>query len=328
MRQEGRTERLIWDAHVCLPLSPNTDVRDLLAYRAAGVGFLSLNIGMCMNPRVQIDPVIEHFTAAIAATPGLKLVRSVNDLDQDGVTGVAFDLEGARPLEGRAEAVTDFHRRGVRMMHLAYNRNNDVAGGCHDAPMGLTALGHDVVAEANRVGVMLDLSHTGEASSFDIIAASDQPVVYSHANPRALYDHARNISDAQMRAVAEGGGVVCPTGVAKFMGLSQAPKAADMLPLIDHVLAVVGEAHVGIGSDMWFGQEGVDETPPGAPFDPHYWWPEHFGYDHEGAELGGGYLAPEEWQVLPGLLDQRFGPRVADLILGENMRRVAQAVWR
>ena len=238
-------------------------MRDLLAYQRAGVDFISLNIGMCMNPLSQIEPVIDHFTAAIAATPGLRLVGSVDDL-QPGVTGVAFDLEGARPLQGRAEAVATFHAQGVRMMHLAYNRNNDVAGGCHDAPMGLTALGHDVVAEANRVGVMLDLSHTGEASSFDIIAASTRPVVYSHANAAALHDHARNISDAQMRAVAATGGVVCPTGVGSSWGWI-APTAQDMLPYIDHALATVGEEHVGLGSDMWFGQDGVDETPPPDP---------------------------------------------------------------
>lgn len=322
--------RLLWDAHVCLPLSVQTDVRDLLAYRAQGLGFLSLNIGMCMNPLSQIEPVMAHFRAAIDATDGLKLVSTLDDLE-DGVTGVAFDLEGARPLGGRAEALADFHAAGLRMMHLAYNRNNEVAGGCHDAPQRLSPLGHDVVAEANRLGVMMDLSHTGEASSFDIIAASTKPVVYSHANPRALFDHARNISDAQMKAVADSGGVVCPTGVGKFMGLDRAPRAADMMPYIDYTLGLVGEDHVGLGSDMWFGQEGVDETPPATPelgaFDKHYWWPESFGYDHSGAELGGGYFPPEDWGVLPGMLDAAYGPRVADKILGLNMRRVAAEVW-
>ena len=288
---------------------------------------MSLNIGMCMNPVEQIDAVIDHFSTAIDATDGLKRVQTVADLEP-GVTGVAFDLEGARPLAGKAEAVATFHARGVRMMHLAYNRNNDVAGGCHDAPMRLTALGHDVVAEANRLGVMLDLSHTGEATSFDIIQASSLPVVYSHANPRALHDHARNISDAQMRAVAETGGVICPTGVAKFMGLEHPPSGADMMALIDYTLNIVGEEHVGIGSDMWFAQAGVDETPPGEDFDPHYWWPEAFGYDHGGDEaLGGGYMEPPVWFDLPALLDARLGGRVADLILGQNMRRVAAQIW-
>ena len=82
--------RFKWDAHVCLPISVATDVRDLLAYQRAGVDFISLNIGMCMNPLSQINPVIDHFTAAIAATPGLKLVSTVDDLEP-GVTGVAFD---------------------------------------------------------------------------------------------------------------------------------------------------------------------------------------------------------------------------------------------
>ena len=317
--------RFLWDAHVCLPLSVDTDVRDLLAYRAMGVGFLSLNIGMCMNPPLQIWPVIESFTQQISATPGLKLVSTLADLE-DGVTGVAFDLEGARPLGGDPSEVARFHAAGVRMMHLAYNRNNDIAGGCHDVPMGLTELGQEVVAAANEAGIMLDLSHTGETSSFDIIRASTQPLVYSHANPSALFNHARNISDAQIRAVADSGGVVCPTGVGKFMGLRHAPTAADMLPFIEYTLNVAGEAHVGLGSDFWFSQEGVDETPPGD-FDKHFWWPEGFGYDHSAAEIGGGYLAPDQWGVLPALLDARYGPRIADLILGENMRRVAAQLW-
>ena len=115
------------------------------------------------------------------------------------------------------------------------------------------------------------------------------------------------------------------------MGLAQSPSAADMMVLIDYTLNAVGEAAVGVGSDMWFGQDGVDETPPesltGAPFDPHYWWPESFDYDHSGTALGGGYMEPQEWRVLPGLLDKRYGERVADLILGQNMKRVAAQVW-
>ena len=111
------------------------EVMSCCTANSAGVDFISLNIGMCMNPLSQISPVIDHFTAAIAATPGLKLVSTVDDLEP-GVTGVAFDLEGARPLQGRAEAVATFHAQGVRMMHLAYNRNNEVAGVATTHPWG------------------------------------------------------------------------------------------------------------------------------------------------------------------------------------------------
>ena len=106
--------RFKWDAHVCLPISVDTDVRDLLAYQRAGVDFISLNIGMCMNPLSQIEPVIAHFTAAIAATPGLALVGSVDDLEPGVVATLVTHAVGSdRLLASRAATES---RRGDRIV--------------------------------------------------------------------------------------------------------------------------------------------------------------------------------------------------------------------
>src|SRR3546814_4626505 len=82
-------------------------------------------------------------------------------------------------------------------MHFAYNRNNAVGGGCHDVDVPLTAYGRRLVAEVNRLGILVDCSHTGHRTSLDIMALSAKPVVFSHANPRALKDHQRNITAEQ-----------------------------------------------------------------------------------------------------------------------------------
>ena len=116
---------------------------------------------------------------------------------------------------------------GVRQIHLAYNRNNSVADGCHDVERGLTPLGRRMVAAVNDAGLLMDCSHTGRRCSLDIMAASTRPVIFSHSNPLALVEHGRNVTDEQIRACAATGGVVCVSGVSMFLGTRE-PTAADV----------------------------------------------------------------------------------------------------
>ena len=195
-------EALVWDAHSCLPLKPDADIGDLLRHKAAGIDYVSVNVGMDMNPVADVIRVIAGFRASLAARPeDFVLVGTVAELRQakrDGRLAVSFDLEGSLPLAGDLAMIGLYRDLGVRQMHLVYNRNNAVGGGCHDLDFGLSDYGRRVVAEINRVGILMDCSHTGERTSLEIIEASTKPVVFSHANPRALVDHGRNISDAQI----------------------------------------------------------------------------------------------------------------------------------
>ena len=166
---------------------------------------------------------------------------------------------------------------GVRQIHLAYNRNNSVADGCHDVERGLTPLGRRIVAAVNDAGLLMDCSHTGRRCSLDIMGASARPVIFSHSNPLALVEHGRNVTDEQIRACAATGGVVCVSGVSMFVG-SRTPTAEDVARHAAYVAELVGVEHAGIGLDISFRQDGIDETPPG-PYDPDYWWPRSAGYD-------------------------------------------------
>jgi len=182
-----------------------------------------------------------------------------------------------------------------------------------------------MVAAVNEAGVLMDCSHTGRRASLDIMAASTQPVIFSHSNPLALVEHGRNVTDEQIRACAGTGGVVCVSGVSGFLG-TRTPTADDVARHAAYVAEMVGVEHVGVGLDISFHEEGLDDTPPGD-FDATYWWPKSAGYDRAIARMT--YTPIETWTLLAGAL-QRTGMSAeeAGLVMGDNMVRVARQVWR
>ena len=148
--------------------------------------------------------------------------------------------------------VAKFREVGVVYMTLCHNGDNDICdsargNGEHD---GLSAFGRKVVAEMNRVGMMVDLSHASEKSFYDAIDASSLPVVCSHSSCRVLCDHPRNLTDDQMRAIAAKGGVVQITMYKGFLVPEGEATLSDFMRHLEHAIAVAGIEHVGIGTDF------------------------------------------------------------------------------
>ena len=319
---------IIWDAHACLPLHPRADFAPLDRYRAAGVDYVSVNVGMDMNAVPQVMSVIAGFRARLAAHPGrYVLAGSVDDIEaaaRSGRLAVGFDLEGALPLQEQPEMVALYAQLGVRQIHFAYNRNNSVADGCHDVERGLTPLGRRMVEAVNAAGMLMDCSHTGRRCSLDIMAASSQPVVFSHSNPLALVEHGRNVTDEQIRACAATGGVVCVSSVSAFVGAAE-PTASDVARHAAYVAERVGIEHAGIGLDIGFSEDGLADWPEGS-VDETYWWPRSAGYDRAISRMA--YAPVASWLELSDEL-QRTGMSAAEaaLVMGGNMVRVARQVW-
>ncbi len=313
---------------MCLPLHPQASFAPIDALRRFGLNHVSINVGMDMNPVSQIMAVIARYRATIAAHPDKYVqVNNLADIERaraGGQIGVAFDLEGAVPLLDQPEMVALYAQLGVRQIHFAYNRNNPVADGCHDVARGLTPLGQRMVAAVNVAGLLMDCSHTGRQCSLEIMAASSQPVIFSHANPASLVDHGRNLTEEQIRACAATGGVVCISGVSKFLGVTD-PVAADVARHVAYVAELVGIDHVGIGLDNGFSQPELDDTPPGD-FDASYWWPRSAGYGGGIADIR--YTPIDTWRLLPDALRAvGMSAAEADQVLGGNMLRVAGQVW-
>jgi membrane dipeptidase len=184
----------------------------------------------------------------------IELVRSHEDIQRinaDGKVAVLLALEGAEPLGMDLSALRLFHRLGLRMVSFAWMRRTAFGDGTweNDSKGGLTRLGRQAVAEMNRLGIIVDISHASDQTAWDIIEASSAPIVASHSNARALHPHLRNLTDDQIRAVAGGGGVIGAVAVPRFISDSE-PTIARWVDHVDYLVEIAGIDHVGIGADF------------------------------------------------------------------------------
>jgi len=316
---------IVWDNHACLPFTETgRSLPELARYRRAGADAVTINIGDSDVPLEVLTRMAETIRGFVQAHPDdYVLGLSTADLRAAKATGrlaVCLDVEGVHAFAGDASLVERFYRLGVRWMLLVYNRRNLAGSGCHDdEDTGLTAHGRAILAEMDRVGMITCCSHAGYRTAREILDSSGRPVIFSHSNPRALHDHPRNIPDDLIRAAAATGGVVGINGVGLFLG-NREPAAADVVRHADYVARLVGARHVAIALDYLF--RGGELQEPGRA-NPAM-WPPAWGYGS-----GSKNVPPE---ALPAIADGLAGRGYTDDevrgILGDNLVRVADAVWK
>lgn len=313
-----------WEAHACLPLLPDQDMAALLRYQQAGFHHVSVNVGMDMTPFATVMQVIAGFRRWIDQHPdNVLLVRDVADIhrarDQHKLA-VSFDLEGSSMLLEDTAMVGLFASLGVKQLLLAYNRDNSCAGGCHGADIGLSPFGREVVAAVNKAGMVMDCSHASKRSSMEVMDISQRPVVFSHTNIKAVFDHPRTVDDEQIQACAATGGVIGLTGLGIFLGDPEASVQA-FVRQIDYLAERVGTAHIGLGLDTEL-CPGLNDFPAGESEEA--WWPPEF----YGPVSGQAQLQPERLADIGHALE-RLGYQNDDInaIFGDNFVRVAQSSW-
>lgn len=251
---ELHADAIVWDQHGCLPLRPDPDAIDQLdLYRSSGVDVVSINVGFDVTSALDTLEVLAAFRQGVLARPDRFVLASrtadVHRARASGRLAVTFDLEGTEPLDGKLALVSGYYDLGVRTMLIAYNRTNRCGGGCHDDPeQGLTGLGREVVAEMNRLGMLVDATHCSRRTTFDLFEVSAAPVVFSHSVPRGVHAHDRNVSDEQLQACAATGGVVGINGVGIFLGENDASTEA-VVRAVDYAVDLIGAEHVGVGLD-------------------------------------------------------------------------------
>lgn len=168
-----------------------------------------------------------------------------------GRLAVSFAFQGSNALLGDLSLVESYRRLGVIQMLLAYNVANMAADGCHEERnAGLSQFGRQLIAEMNRLGMIVDVSHVGIRSSLEALEVTSKPPVFSHSTPQKFSTHARNISDQQIRACASKDGLVGLTGVSLFMDPADRSKIVSRLTdTIEYVVQLVGARHAGVGLD-------------------------------------------------------------------------------
>ncbi|MDR0541276.1 MAG: dipeptidase, partial [Dysgonamonadaceae bacterium] len=165
--------------------------------------------------------------------------------------------------------IRKFYDLGVRYITLSHNGDNDICDAAmdsHSEHNGLSEFGKDVVREMNRLGVMVDISHTSEKTSLDVLELSRYPIIASHSSTKALCNHSRNLSDKLIHAIADKGGVIQVCIYPWFLRKDGNATVKDLVDHIDYVVQTAGIDHAGIGSDFDGGGgipgiNSVDELP-------------------------------------------------------------------
>ena len=322
---------LVWDDHCGFTVTPESSLDPLLRpWHEAGVGYLAVNVYYDRQPWSDAFTGIATFRRRLfSEAPYCQIVSSVDEISQaraDGKMAVAMDIEGMNALNGQVDLVQTYYDLGVRHMMIAYNRNNLAGSGCHDEDIGLTDFGCRVIDEMNRVGMVVDCSHTGVKTSMDAMARSSNPVVISHTSPRSLVDHERNITDEQIQACAATGGVIGISGVNLFLGEEEATPDG-VAKHAAYVAELVGVEHVGISLDYDPGEEENYKADAGntvmESVDDGY-WPSGSGYDRPAQTLHVRHLP----DIAHSLAELGLDAKEIVAVLGGNFHRVAAQVWR
>jgi membrane dipeptidase len=243
---------------------------DIPRLRAGGVGgqFWSVYVPANMQGPAavratfeQID-VVHRMVRKYPDTFELALTAAdVERIFKAGRISSLIGMEGGHSIDNSLATLRMFYAAGARYMTLTHSTNIRWADSGTDMPKvaGLSRFGEEVVREMNRLGMLVDLSHTSADAMRDAIRVSEAPVIFSHSDARALNDHGRNVPDDVLQLVRRNGGVVMVTFVPGFLTSTGKATLADVANHMDHVRKVAGADHVGIGSDF----DGIETVPVG-----------------------------------------------------------------
>jgi membrane dipeptidase len=262
--------------------------------------------------------MIEAFYREVAENPG-RLVAAVGaggirEAHRAGRVAGLLAVEGGEALQGNLGLLGTLYRLGVRSLTLTWNFRNALADGWQESRTGggLSRFGALVVKEMGRLGMLVDVSHLSDAGFRQVLEETSGPVIASHSNARTVCEHPRNLTDEQIRALAARGGVMGLNLAPGFLragagrpvagGTDEAAPVratlADALDHVDHIVRLVGPAHVGLGLDL----DGISGLPEGF---------------EDVASLP---------RLTQGLFERGHSPQTVRAILGGNFLRVMEEV--
>ncbi|WP_297489550.1 dipeptidase [Thermococcus sp.] len=248
--------------------------------------------------------VVNRLRKEVSRTEGFEIVTSVGGMDEvlrNGGKALWIGMEGGEPLES-LDVLEVFYSLGLRVLTLTWSLRNMIGDGVFERTNGgLTNFGVEVVGKAEELGILLDLSHINEAGFWDTLEVTAFPVIASHSNARALCDHPRNLTDEQIKAIAERGGVIGAVAIPSFVDRER-PTLDRYVEHIEHMIDTAGYRHVGFG------------------FDFIYYLP---GWNGKSIE---GFENESRIPVLLEKLGERLSEREIRAVAFENFRRVFERV--
>lgn len=318
----------------CVQIWPDTDFSRLAEYGCSGL--LVTSFRPHDGAENALDAIADWWRIA-GTYPSVRIALTADDIvaaKRERQAAFILGTQGGDFLGQNLPRLEMFYRLGLRVMIPSYNSRSPLGDGVMEPQnSGLSQLGRRWVAECNRIGMLIDLSHVGERSSLDILELSQQPVVFTHSNPKRLVDNPRNITDEQIRKCAATGGVIGQTnwGPLNFRAEATARPTLDhYVDALKYVADMVGIDHVSIGTDM-----------------SHGTYPDGDLIRSRSPRAGGRYAALieasprsrlryvegfDDYGKLPNLVEamegRGFSRADIDKVLGGNLLRVFRNVWK
>jgi membrane dipeptidase len=319
------------------PLNPH-ELRDI---KDSGLTATHITVGAVgtMTPLAAFEKIVRdiaRWEREIDRNPEiLTRVRSSKDIQNarhGGQTGLIYGLQDGVSFEDEIERLSTLHQLGVRIIQPTYNRRNLLGDGCMEtADAGLSRTGSEAVERMNNLGILVDLSHCGRRTAADVAAISNRPLSFTHTGCYEIAKHPRHRTDAEIRAIAETGGVI-GIYIMPYLARGKQPTANDVILHVEHAIQVAGEDHVSIGTDGTISPtvvtpefiENFQKTTRkrkqlgiAAPF-----------------ETETGYLfandlnTPRRFETLAGLLlDRGHSEQRVKKIMGANLVRLFKESW-
>jgi len=272
-----------------------------------------------------LDRIKDYYAAIQTHDDTISLIRTIRDIERakaDKRTGLILGFQTASPIENDLSNLGIFSVLGIRIIQLTYMGRNLVGDGCYEEPdRGLTYFGRTLVREMNRLGIVIDLSHSGWNTASMAIDESLEPVILSHSNPYEICPNSRNVPTSMIKAVAEKGGVIGINGhPALCMNASgERPTISDYLDVLEYTVKQTSVDHVGIGPDLF---EGFQE------WQAFRWDARYDELDTPWSATNGLSREADIIDISKGLFDRGFDEISIQKILGLNFLRVFQRVWK
>jgi membrane dipeptidase len=323
-------EAIVIDA-VCPLLA---DPRYIPWWVEGGATAAAPTVGAFEGPRETLKSVA-RWVRLTASDPTLVLVKRAADIEaakRENKFGIILHFQNTIMYEDDLDLIDAFKALGVGMAQLTYNVKNRVGDGCEErTDCGLSYFGMRLIERCNQARVIVDCSHTGYRTTLEAIEHSSAPVVFSHANAKALRPSGRTITDEQIKAVAATGGLVGSVGFPAFVSRQPRPTLDEFIDHIAYIADLVGIDHTGLGIDYFTGQAGVVEQEEAErsyrrAVDAGIWDPDN--YPPPPYYYPSGIETP---RTLPNLtkrlLERGFSVEDTKKVLGGNWLRVFRSVW-
>ena len=250
-----------------------------------------------------------------------KTAADVERARAENKTAIIFGFQNCSPIEDDIGLVKILHDLGARFMQLSYNNQSLLATGCYEQnDPGITRMGRQIIREMNRVGMVVDMSHSAERSTLEAIEISERPIAITHANPSFWFAALRNKSDTVLSALTESGGMLGFSMYPHHMKNKSACTLEDFCRMIADTAEKFGVNNIGFGSDLCQAQpDGVVEWMRNGT------WTNETDYG-EGSKSAAGFPAQPDWfkdntgfkNILAGLREAGFNDEEIARIAGGN----------